>query len=163
MHTSNAFCRVVIRYVAWQEQEAKRKCLTEEKFYPSGTTDEYFEAPYYDIAVRQLSLLRKEREIIFLTFLGITYNRKSGNYTDTAGVRSDITYTVLCKCCMKKWRREPFALWNGCLDNRFIVGAGLTGNEPRFEAGFHRVWGGKTSKKSPAVKAEPFLRGLLFI
>ena len=38
------------------------------------------------------------------TFSGVTHNRKSGNYTDAAGVRHGITYTVLYKCCMKKWR-----------------------------------------------------------
>ena len=38
------------------------------------------------------------------TFLDVTHSRKSENYTDAAGVRRGITYTVLCKCCMKKWR-----------------------------------------------------------
>ena len=38
------------------------------------------------------------------TFSGVTHNRKSGNYTGAVGVRRGITYTVPCKCYMKKWR-----------------------------------------------------------
>ena len=60
--------------------------LTEEKFYPLGTTDEYFEAPYEEhpiticgqtviltngeLAAALLSLPEKNREIIFLYFFG---------------------------------------------------------------------------------------------
>ena len=50
------------------------------------------------------SLPEKKREIIYLYFFGVIHNRKSGNYTDAAGVRRGITYTVPCKCCMKKWK-----------------------------------------------------------
>ncbi len=50
------------------------------------------------------SLPEKKREIIYLYFSGVTHSRKSGNCTDAAGVRRGITYTVPCKCCMKKWR-----------------------------------------------------------
>ena len=60
--------------------------LTEEKFYPLGTTDEYFEAPYEEhpiticgqtviltngeLAAALLSLPERNREIIFLYFFG---------------------------------------------------------------------------------------------
>ena len=59
---------------------------TEEKFYPLGTTDEYFEAPYEEypiticgqtviltngeLAAALLSLPERKREIIFLYFFG---------------------------------------------------------------------------------------------
>lgn len=67
-------------------------------------------------AVRQLSspmgnlpppcyLCRKESGKLFsFTFSEIIHNRKSGKCTDAAGVRRGITYTVPCKCCIKKWR-----------------------------------------------------------
>ena len=54
-YTFHAFCKVVIRYAsitAWRDRSRKNKreisleYLTEEKFYPLGTTDEYFKAPY---------------------------------------------------------------------------------------------------------------------
>ena len=38
------------------------------------------------------------------TFSDITHSRKSGKCTGAVGVRRGITYTVPCKCCMKKWR-----------------------------------------------------------
>ena len=60
--------------------------ITEEKFYPLGTTDEYFEAPYEEypiticgqtviltngeLAAALLSLPERNREIIFLYFFG---------------------------------------------------------------------------------------------
>ena len=60
--------------------------LTEEKFYPLGTTDKYFEAPYEEypiticgqtviltngeLAAALLSLPERNREIIFLYFFG---------------------------------------------------------------------------------------------
>ena len=55
MYTFNGFCKTVIRYAAlnaWRDRSRQRQkeisleYLTEEKFYPLGTTDEYFEAPY---------------------------------------------------------------------------------------------------------------------
>ena len=55
MYTFNGFCKTVIRYAAinaWHDRSRRRQkeisleYLTEEKFYPLGTTDEYFEAPY---------------------------------------------------------------------------------------------------------------------
>ena len=68
--------------------------LTEERFYPLGTTDEYFEAPYEEypiticgqtviltngeLAAALLSLPEKNREIIFLYFFGHYTQREIG-------------------------------------------------------------------------------------
>ena len=95
MYTFNGFCKTVIRFTAinaWRDRSRRRQkeisleYLTEEKFYPLGTTDEYFEAPYeeYPVTVcgqkviltnRELaealsSLPEKKREIIYLYFFG---------------------------------------------------------------------------------------------
>ena len=95
MYTFNGFCKTVIRFAAinawrdrsrrWQK-EISLEYLTEEKFYPLGTTDEYFEAPYEEypiticgqtviltngeLAAALLSLPERKREIIFLYFFG---------------------------------------------------------------------------------------------
>ena len=54
-YTFHAFCKVVIRNATINaartrsrkhKREISLEYLTEEKFYPLGTTDEYFEAPY---------------------------------------------------------------------------------------------------------------------
>ena len=95
MYTFNGFCKTVIRYAAlnaWRDRSRRRQkeisleYLTEEKFYPLGTTDEYFEAPYEEypiticgqtviltngeLAAALLSLPERNREIIFLYFFG---------------------------------------------------------------------------------------------
>ena len=95
MYTFHGFCKAVIRntaITAWRDQQRRHKReislehLTEEKFYPLGTTDEYFEAPYEEppiticgqtviltnreLAAALLSLPEKNREIIFLYFFG---------------------------------------------------------------------------------------------
>ena len=96
VYTFHSFCKVVIRHAAitaWRDQHRRRQkeisleYLTEEKFYPLGTTDEYFEAPYEEypiticgqtvvltngeLAAALLSLPEKKREIIFLYFFEI--------------------------------------------------------------------------------------------
>lgn len=93
MYTFNGFCKTVIRFAAinaWRDRSRRRQkeifleYLTEEKFYPLGTTDEYFEAPYEEypiticgqtiiltngeLAAALLSLPEINREIIFLYF-----------------------------------------------------------------------------------------------
>ncbi len=95
MYTFNGFCKTVIRFAAlnaWRDRSRRRpkeislEYLTEEKFYPLGTTDEYFEAPYVEcpiticgqtviltngeLAAALLSLPERKREIIFLYFFG---------------------------------------------------------------------------------------------
>ena len=53
-------CKTVIRFAAinaWRDRSRRRQkeisleYLTEEKFYPLGTTDEYFEAPYEEYPI----------------------------------------------------------------------------------------------------------------
>ena len=95
MYTFNGFCKTVIRFAAinaWRDRSRRRQkeisleYLTEEKFYPLGTTDEYFEAPYEEypiticgqtviltngeLAEALSSLPEKKREIIYLYFFG---------------------------------------------------------------------------------------------
>ena len=95
MYTFNSYCKTVIRFAAittWRDRSRRRQkeisleYLTEEKFYPLGTTDEYFEAPYEEypiticgqtviltngeLAAALLSLPERKREIIFLYFFG---------------------------------------------------------------------------------------------
>ena len=95
IYTFNAFCKIVIRYAAinaWRERNRRRQkeisfeYLTEEKFYPFGTNDEYFADPYNEyriticghtviltngeLAIALLSLPEKKREIIYLYFFG---------------------------------------------------------------------------------------------
>ena len=94
-YTFNAFCRVVIRYAAinaWRDRDKRRQreisfeYLTEEKFYPLSTSDEYLKSPYEqypvticgqtiiltngELAAALLSLPERNREIIFLYFFG---------------------------------------------------------------------------------------------
>lgn len=90
MYTFHGFCKPVIRFAtinAWRDRGRRQKeisleYLTEEKFYPLGTTDEYFEAPYEEycgqtviltngeLAAALLYLPERNREIIFLYFFG---------------------------------------------------------------------------------------------
>lgn len=95
MYSFNGFCKVVIRYAAinaWRDRNRRRQreisfeYLTEEKFYPLSTSDEYFTAPYEEypvticgqtiiltngeLAAALLSLPEKKREIIYLYFFG---------------------------------------------------------------------------------------------
>ena len=113
MYSFNGFCKVVIRYAAinaWRDRNRRRQkeisleYLTEERFYPLGTTDEYFEAPYEEypiticgqtiiltngeLATALLSLPEKKREIIYLYFFG-HYTQQEigemyGSYRNTA-------------------------------------------------------------------------------
>ena len=95
MYTFNGFCKTVIRFTAinaWRDRSRRRQkeisleYLTEEKFYPLSTSDEYFKAPYEEhpvticgqtiiltngeLAAALLSLPEKKREIIYLYFFG---------------------------------------------------------------------------------------------
>ena len=103
MYTFNGFCKTVIRFAAinaWRDRSRRRQkeisleYLTEEKFYPLGTTDEYFEAPYEEysitmcgqtviltngkLAAALLALPEKNREIIFLYFFRHYTQREIG-------------------------------------------------------------------------------------
>ena len=55
MYSFNGFCKVVIRYAAinaWRDRNRRRQkeisfeYLTEEKFYPLSTSDEFLKSPY---------------------------------------------------------------------------------------------------------------------
>ena len=94
-HIMYTFCKTVIRFAAinaWRDRSRRRQkeislsYPTEEKFYPLGTADEYFEAPYEEhpvticgqtviltngeLAEALFSLPEKKREIIYLYFFG---------------------------------------------------------------------------------------------
>ena len=102
MHTFNGYCKTVIRFAAinaWRDRSRRRQkeislsYPTEEKFYPLGTTDEYFEAPYEEYPVticgqkviltmgslpQPCYLCRRETKKSFsFTFSGITHSGKS--------------------------------------------------------------------------------------
>ena len=73
MYTFNGFCKVVIRYAAinaWRERSRRRQkeisfeYLTEEKFYPLSTSDEYFTAPYeeYPVTICGQTIIRTNGE-----------------------------------------------------------------------------------------------------
>ena len=101
MYSFNGFCKVVIRYAAinaWRDRNRRRQkeisfeYLTEEKFYPLSTSDEFLKSPYEqypvticgqtiiltngELAAALLSLPEKKREIIYLYFFG---NYTAGN------------------------------------------------------------------------------------
>ncbi len=106
--------------------------LTEEKFYPSGTTDEYFEAPYEEspvticgqtviltngkLAAALLSLPEKNREIIFLYFVGYYTQREIGEMyrrcRSTTGYQIRRTLQLLHKEMevLSHGESEPFTL-----------------------------------------------------
>ena len=80
-YTFHAFCKVVIRNATINaartrsrkhKREISLEYLTDEKHYPLGTTDEYFQAPEPDeeyILAEALSRLdEREREMIYLSF-----------------------------------------------------------------------------------------------
>ena len=129
MYTFNGYCKTVIRFAAinaWRDRSRRRQkeisleYLTEEKFYPLGTTDEYFEAPYEEypiticgqtviltngeLAAGLLSLPEKNGKSFSFTFSGIIHSGKSGKCTDAAGVRPGIRYAGRYSFCTKKWR-----------------------------------------------------------
>ena len=99
----------------WRQKEISLEYLTEEKFYPLGTTDEYFEAPYEEypiticgqtviltngeLAAALLSLPERNREIIFLYFFGDYTQQEIGEMYGRC--RTSEKHTV-CKtlCCL---------------------------------------------------------------
>lgn len=133
-YTFNAFCRVVIHYAAinaWRDRDKRRQreisfeYLTEEKFYPFCTSDTYFIDPYKqypvticgqrviltngNLAEALSSLPEKKREIIYLYFFGRYTQQEIGELYRRCRSTRVITYTVPCKCCMKKWRCCPMS------------------------------------------------------
>ena len=109
MYSFNGFCKVVIRYAAinaWRDRNRRRQreisfeYLTEEKFYPLSTSDEFLKSPYEqypvticgqtiiltngELAAALLSLPEKKREIIYLYFFG---NYTQQEIADLRGLR----------------------------------------------------------------------------
>ena len=141
MYTFNGFCKTVIRFAAinaWRDRSRRRQkeisleYLTEEKFYPLGTTDEYFEAPYEEhpiticgqtviltngeLAAALLSLPERNREIIFLYFFG-DYTQQEigkmyGRCRSTTGYQIRRTLRLLQRKMevLSHGESEPFAL-----------------------------------------------------
>ena len=130
MYTFNGFCKSVIRYAAinaWHDRSRRRQkeisleYLTEEKFYPLGTTDEYFEAPYEEypimicgqtviltngeLAATLLSLPEKNQEIIFLYFFGYYTQREIG---EMYGRRRSTTGYQIRRLSVEGGREEIF-------------------------------------------------------
>ncbi len=120
-YTFNAFCRIVIRYAAinaWRDRskrwqmETSFEYLTEEKYHLLSVLDGLFINPYEEYPVticgqtimltsgelaEALSVLPEKKEkLSTFIFSRNTHSRKSENYTDVAGVRRGITYTVPC-------------------------------------------------------------------
>ena len=121
MYTFNGFCKTVIRFAAinaWRDRSRRRQkeisleYLTEEKFYPLGTTDEYFEAPYEEypiticgqtivltngkLAAALLSLPEQRQEIIYLYFFKHDTQQEIGTLPEYSRVSNpqDITTTT---------------------------------------------------------------------
>ena len=91
MYTFNGYCKTVIRFAAitaWRDRSRRRQkgmsleYLTEEKFYPLSTSDEFLKSLYEqypvticgqtiiltneELAAALLSLPEKKREIIYI-------------------------------------------------------------------------------------------------
>ncbi len=141
MYTFNGYCKTVIRFAAinaWRDRSRRRQkeisleYLTEEKFYPLGTTDEYFEAPYEEypitvcgqtviltngeLAAALLSLPEKNREIIFFYFFGHYTQQEIGEMygrcRSTTGYQIRRTLQLLHKEMevLSHGESEPFTL-----------------------------------------------------
>ena len=141
MYTFNGYCKTVIRFAsinAWRDRSRRRQkeisleYLTEEKFYPLGTTDEYFEAPYEEypiticgqtviltngeLAAALLSLPEKNREIMFLYFFRHYTQREIGEMygrcRSTTGYKIRRSLRLLQRKMevLSHGKSEPFAL-----------------------------------------------------
>ncbi len=129
MYTFNGYWKTVIRFAAinaWRDRNRRRQkeisleYLTEDKFYPLGTTDEYFEAPYEEypiticgqtviltngeLAAALLSLPEKNREIIFLYFFGHYTQREIGEMYGRCRSMTGYQIRRTFSFCTKKWR-----------------------------------------------------------
>ena len=74
MYSFNGFCKVVIRYAAinaWRDRNRRRQkeisfeYLTEEKFYPLSTSDEFLKSPYeqYPITICSQTIILTNGEL----------------------------------------------------------------------------------------------------
>ena len=141
MYTFNGYCKTVIRFAAinaWRDRNRRRQreisfeYLTEEKFCPLSTSDEYFTSPYEqypvticgqtiiltngELAAALLSLPEKKREIIFLYFFGHYTQREIrkmyGLCRSTTGYQIRRTLQLLHKEMevLSHGESEPFTL-----------------------------------------------------
>ena len=74
MYSFNGFCKVVIRYAAinaWRDRNRRRQkeisfeYLTEEKFYPLSTSDEFLKSPYeqYPVTICGQTIILTNEEL----------------------------------------------------------------------------------------------------
>lgn len=133
-YTFNAFCRVVIHYAAinaWRDRDKRRQREISLNISQKKSFIHFVRQTHISLTLTSNTLLRyavrglssqmeilpkpcplcqrKRGKSFTFIFSGVTHSRKSGNCTDAAGVRRGITYTVPCKCCMKKWRCCPMS------------------------------------------------------
>ena len=107
MYTFNGFCKTVIRYAAlnaWRDRSRRRQkeisleYLTEEKFYPLGTTDEYFEAPYEEYPITicgQTVILTNGEPAAALLSIGVQPDIRSAElYNSCANIPVDETLDI---------------------------------------------------------------------
>ena len=129
MYSFNGFCKVVIRYAAinaWRDRNRRRQreisfeYLTEEKFYPLSTSDEFLKSPYEqypvticgqtiiltngELAAALLSLPEKKREIIYLYFFGNYTQQEIADLYGYCKSTAWIISTARYRRCRKKWR-----------------------------------------------------------
>ena len=107
MYTFNGFCKTVIRNTAlnaWRDRSRRRQkeisleYLTEEKFYPLGTTDEYFEAPYEEYPITicgQTVILNNGEPAAALLSIGVQPDIRSAElYNSCANIPVDETLDI---------------------------------------------------------------------
>ena len=107
MYTFNGFCKTVIRHAAinaWRDRSRRRQkeisleYLTEEKFYPLGTTDEYFEAPYEEYPITicgQTVILTNGEPAAALLSIGVQPDIRSAElYNSCANIPVDETLDI---------------------------------------------------------------------
>ncbi len=104
MYTFNGFCKTVIRFAAinaWRDRSRRRQkeisleYLTEEKFYPLGTTDEYFEAPYkeYFITICGQTVILTNGELAAVLLSFPEYDWVSNPQDVTANESESLSYS----------------------------------------------------------------------
>ena len=115
MYSFNGFCKVVIRYAAinaWRDRNRRRQkeisfeYLTEEKFYPLSTSDEYFEAPYeeYPITICGQTVILTNGKLAAATL----------PRTDFSGIGNQITPTPGTGR-RGRHKSHPFRVWRTLL------------------------------------------------
>ena len=123
MYTFNGFCKVVIRnaaITAWRDQHRRHKreisleYLTEEKFYPLGTTDEYFEAPYeeYPITICGQTVILTNGKLAAALLSLPEYDRVSNPQDAKTPAKENggaFTWGIRIFCPMKRLSARPAA------------------------------------------------------